>query len=291
MSVVYEVRSPAPFPEASALVHELRSMAADFAFEAPFDFMEDSGWCPCRLGGKAAGFEWERVDEPPAVDRLPVVAQVSVRSSLDDHVCAVIVAAALVERTGGQLVTPDGQEVSGAEALQWARARTASVRSTPRRTARRKAPIHPEALMASWLAELPGQRVARVFRSLPDDPQTSFCFEQGLTLRATRWTFEEGSGTRHSTLDLPRSLTAASQQDLERSVGRLIRVLSSEAVLEGRLDGLALEFAFPSGVLRVFPEGRVTLPKQDYLTDDRWEVRVRLTSVLPDLELTRLIVR
>lgn len=291
MSVVYEVRSPAPFPEASALVPVLRSMAADFAFEAPFDFMTDSGWCPCRLGGRDAGFEWERVNEPTAVDRLPLVAQVGVRSSVDDHVCAVIVAAALAERTGGRLVTPDGQDVPGAEALLWARSRTASARSTPKRAARRKAALNPEDLVASWLAELSGQRVTRVFRSLPDDPQTSFCFEQGLTLRATRWTFEEGSGTRHATLDLPRSLTAAGQQDLERSVGRLIRVLTCEPVVAGRLDGLALEFAFPSGVWRVFPEGKATPSKRDSLTDDRWEVRVRLTSVLPDLELTRLILR
>jgi hypothetical protein len=59
MAVSYEVYVEAGrLPDTNWLASAIRGMEPSFAFTVPFDFITDSGWCPCRLGANECGFEW-----------------------------------------------------------------------------------------------------------------------------------------------------------------------------------------------------------------------------------------
>lgn len=112
-------------PDAEWLERGVSSMDRRFSFDGAFDFAEQSGRWPCRLGELRCGFDWsiavaDAVPATMAREGFDHVAEISWGLSEADGTCAALVAANLASITGGTLVLPDGEEIGFFSALEWA---------------------------------------------------------------------------------------------------------------------------------------------------------------------------
>ena len=173
-------------PAASEVAESVRAVERSFHFDGEYDFDADEGWCPCRFGRKACGFEWSK-GAPEAGEEAALVATLSYRSSELDAKCAVTVAAHLAALTGARLVAPDGFEVDAGGALAWASSALRDIRRQA--AAKAKLPkVPPEETARAWLETIRGRDVTFLFRA---DPDMRVCYATGgvdLVVSMRRWT-------------------------------------------------------------------------------------------------------
>ncbi|ANB16228.1 hypothetical protein [Dokdonella koreensis] len=295
MSASYVVYLPLrALPDDAWLASSIRGMEPTFAFAEPYDFATETGWCPCRLSDAGCGFQWE-LDDAAAVPaelasrRFDGVAALSFGASGADAMCAVLVAANIALIAGGVVQTPEGERIEAEAALPWASERIRTMRGRKKPRAKPK-PSSPDALLAVWLAALPGTGVENFVRSLPDDPRVGILFGAGLVLKARHWTVSTPAGVR-STASLPRNLSADQMAGLEASVQQLVALLRSGPVLGARLEpeGFALEVACAGGTLTAHASAQPAMHAAVDALAGAWELFDGTARVYPDLAQNRLV--
>ena len=273
----------------------VRAMEPKFAFEQEFDPQDDSGWCPCKLGGQDCGFECELLEPPESVPTMlaaqcfDLIALLSHRSGHADAVCAVLVAANLAQQSGGVLEAPDGALVDADDALEWASDMLRALKKggKARKTAPAKKQAEPRQLINAWLDALAGTRALGLMRAMPDDPLIAIRFSTRLVLKTRRWTVAPVGDESLSTRALPRELSATDQVTLDRAVETLSVALQAGPVTAARCesDGLELLIGLAGAELVVHAQAaRYASPLEEL-----FKLEAAQTRVHPDTDEARLV--
>jgi hypothetical protein len=302
MSVTYSVfLNRASIPDAAALEAVAREIAPAFALAEPYDFLEDTGWCPCLLNGRDAGFEWELEPNDPEASGLAEYdseALLSFRSAEADRHCVVIVAAAIAARGGGQIVPPLGESIEAGAAVEWAKQAIAEAAGAAKRRMRasKKAKAKPpEELLSEWLGGLAGAKVDRVVHALPGDPSTGIRFETGVLLMTRRWAWRTDDGEAFSTLELPREASPAELRAVSEGQQRLTALLRQWTLRSASLDAesLVLSLDFDGGRLTAHPRAPVYRTEAEALFAcfDAWELKRNDLTLRAEPEQRRVLLR
>lgn len=232
-------------------------MEPSFAFAGPFDFLTDSGWCPCRLGTNDCGFEWSLAS--------------TVESARD--------------------VPSDGRRCVGLGGGSGPAAEEGAKGSRRKKVRDKRAPAD---LLRDWLTELAAGKtgapamVDGVVRSTPDDPLVAIKFSQGAILKARSWTVSTADGQTLSTAAMPSDMTPVEITGLDGAFERLVTILRSGPLTSATYDpeGFELSFAFPAGTFIAHPLRRSSgEPREAALTwTDRWELQHEGQRIYADMD-------
>lgn len=285
-------------PDGEWLGRLVASMEPTFAFAEGFDPENDDGWVPCRIGETECGFEWEfgEIESLPAElegRRFDRVAGLHWRSDANDAICAVLVAANLAHVAHGVVVALDGRFVEGGAAKKWATQGLRELKKKGRVTRSKAKPRPgPRPLLDGWLQALPGAKVARFVRMLPDDPLMGVGFDTGLRLQGKRWTVIPAGREPLTTRTFPREMSREQVRSLARASDALGEVFNAGPVLAASFDEAALELRFElsGGTLILHPQAEhyATAYEAMFRGLERWELSFGEARVAPEVDEGRL---
>lgn len=288
-------------PNGEWLANLVASMEPAFAFAEGFDPENDEGWIPCRIGEVACGFEWEfgEIESLPAElegRRFDRVAGLHWRSSANDAICAVLLAANLAQASHGVLQTLDGEFLDSGAARKWATKCVRDLKKKGRVTRSRAKPRPgPRPLLDGWLQALPGAQVTRFVRMLPDDPLMGVGFDTGLRLQGKRWTVIPTGREPLTTRTFPREMSGEQVRSLARASDALGEVFGAGPVLAASFDEAALELRFElsGGTLVLHPQAEryATAYEAMFRGLERWELSFGEACVAPEVDEGRLDVQ
>lgn len=303
MPISYRVYfNRAALPPFDAVRMLSRHLEADFEFSGCFDFGRSGGYCPCLLKEAECGFEWACGDNGDGADfddgsgllrGADSCATLTFRPGGDGAVCAVAVCAALALLSGGAVLTPEKDVVSGDDIPDWSQGEANGYRIfSPGGEEERGA----EALLEGWLGGLENAGMQLLPRFDAASPRIILTFPNGVRLIGARWTLQlTDGGTVTTRAYPPRNPSAGHIEALKQHVDALAALLRNRSLARAVFDPQTLEIrlSLAAGALIFHPAAAYPDPAENmpYMLGDCWEMLDhRLLRITPDIHAQRLII-
>ncbi len=301
MSISYRVYfNRAALPPFDAVRMLSRHLEADFDFSDVFDFGLRRAYCPCLLEGAACGFEWICGENENGADfddgsgllrDADSCGTLVFRSDSVDAICAVAVGAAIALLTGGAVLTPEEDIISGDDIPDWSQGEINGYRAFHHDGQEEDSA---EELLGNWLHGLKDAVLQLLPRFDPASPRVILTASSGVRLIGARWTLQLADGTAVTTLDYPsRNPSAGHIETLKQHVEKLSPLVRNRVLAQADFDPQSLEIrlTLEEGTLIFHAAAYSCTQGMPFLLGDCWEMLDgQLLRIAPDPDTSTLTI-